>query len=71
MEENSATYFGSPHSPISSVMGGGVVPPPIRTTIVQTPTTSGSGIIPSMDLTTFPSIHNVSYVPFSYGMSCF
>jgi hypothetical protein len=75
MRETSATYSGSPHTHISNVMGGGVIPPPpsppIRTTIVQTPTTSGSGTIPSMTLTIVPSIDNVSNAHFQYGMSDF
>jgi hypothetical protein len=28
MEETSATSYGSPHTPISATMGGGVLPPP-------------------------------------------
>jgi hypothetical protein len=39
--------------------------------LVQTPTTLGSGTIPSMTLTIVPSIQNVSGAPFSYGMSGF
>jgi len=73
MEENSANSSGSPHNPISVVMAGGVVPPPppppIKTIVVQTPTTSGSGIIPLMNLTIVPSIKNLSDAPFSYGMT--
>jgi hypothetical protein len=58
--------------PSRLVAGGGVVPPPppppIRTMTVQTPTTLGSGTVPSMTMTIVPSIQNVSGAPFSYGM---
>jgi hypothetical protein len=37
MEETSATYVGSPHTPIPTVVGGGITSPPppspIRTTV--------------------------------------
>jgi hypothetical protein len=46
-------------------------PPPIRTTINQTPTTSGSGTVPTMTMTIVPSIQNMSGTPFSYKMSGF
>jgi hypothetical protein len=72
MEENSNTYVGSDHTPIFAAMVGGVTPPPppppIKTTTVYTPTTSGSGKIPSTTLTIVFSIHNVSGALFSYGM---
>jgi hypothetical protein len=75
MEATSATYFGSPHTSISVTAGGGVVPPlplaPIRATIVQIPTTSYSGTIPSTILTIVPFVQNVSNAPFSYGMPSF
>lgn len=75
MEATSATSFGSPHTPISISVGGGVMalppPPPIRTTTVQKPTILGSGTVPSTTLTIVPSIQNMSSAPFSYGMSGF
>lgn len=75
MEENPATSTRSPHTPILVVAGGGVVPHPppslVNTTIVQSPTTLGNGSIPSMTLTTVPSIQNASGAPFSYGMPSF
>jgi hypothetical protein len=72
MEATIATSYRSPHTPISVVAGGGFMPPPphppIRTTNVQTPTTLGSGTVPSMTMTIVPSIQNVSGTPFVYGM---
>jgi hypothetical protein len=72
MEANNTTSTRSPHTPISVVGGGGVVPPPphpaIRTTANQTPTTSGSGTVPTMTMTIVPSIHNLFGAPLTYGM---
>jgi hypothetical protein len=75
MESNSATSSGSPHTLISATVGGGIVPPPppspFMTTNFHTPTTSGSGSIPSTTLTFVPFIQNVSGTPFSYGIPGF
>jgi hypothetical protein len=75
MEATSATSYGSLHTPISTTVGGVIVPSspasPTRTTIVQTPSTSGSDTVPSMIMTIVPSIQNASGAPFSYGMSGF
>jgi hypothetical protein len=60
MEATSATFYRSSHTPILATMRGGVMPPlpppPIRNTVVQTPTTSGSGIVPSMTMIIVPYI---------------
>jgi hypothetical protein len=72
MEATSDTSSGSAHTPISTVTGGGVMPPPppppIKAMDFYTPMTSGSGTIPSRNLTIIPSIQNVSSAPFLYGM---
>jgi hypothetical protein len=76
MEENVATSSGSPRTPIMTATGGGIVPPPppppVRTTTVPTPTTSGSGSIPSTDFN-HCSLHSecMTGAPFSYGMPGF
>jgi len=75
VEGTRATLSGSPYNPIIVVAGGGVVCPPphlcIKTSAVQKPTTLGSVSIPSMTLTTVPSIQNTFRAPFSYVMPVF
>jgi hypothetical protein len=52
MEENVITSSGSPHTPITTTTRGGIIPPPppspMRTLVVPTPMTLGSGTIPLM-----------------------
>jgi hypothetical protein len=75
MEENVATSSGSPHTPISATTTGGILPPippsPVQTTVVLTPSTSGSGLIPSSAATTAPFTQSATGPPFSYGMPGF
>jgi hypothetical protein len=75
MEENVATSSGSPHTPILATTTGGIFPPnppsPVQTTVVSTPSTSGSGLIPSSVVTTAPFTQSVMGPPFSYGMPDF
>jgi hypothetical protein len=58
MEENNINYTRIPHTPISSLGRGGLVPPPplppIRTTANQTPTNYGSGMISTTNMTNIP-----------------
>jgi hypothetical protein len=75
MEVNTMNSTRSPHTPIPTMVGGGVIPPPppspTRNISNQTPTTSGSGTISTMTMTIIPTIHNMSGTPFTYGMSSF
>jgi hypothetical protein len=51
MEANVATSSGSPHTPLMTATIGGIPPPnppsSVWTIVVSTPSTSGSGLIPS------------------------
>jgi hypothetical protein len=75
MEENVTTSSGSPHTPIKATTAGGILPPlppsPIRTTVVSTPSTSGSDPIPLSASTTVLFTWSVMGPPFSYGMPDF
>jgi hypothetical protein len=44
---------------------------PVQTTVVSTPSTSGSGLIPSSAMTTAPFTQSATGPPFSYGMPDF
>jgi hypothetical protein len=72
MEENVATSSGSPHTPLMTATTGGILPPNppslVWTTVVSTPSTSGSGLIPSVVMTTAPFTQSATGPPFSYGM---
>jgi hypothetical protein len=58
MEANVVTSPRSPHTPLTNSTTGGISPPNppslVRTTVVSTPSTSGSGLIPSATTTTAP-----------------
>jgi hypothetical protein len=75
MEENVATSSGSPHTPSTTATTGGIPPPnppsSVRTTMVSTTSTSGSGLIPSMAAITAPFTQSATGPPFSYGMPDF
>jgi hypothetical protein len=75
MEANVATSSGSPHTPVTTTTSGGILPPlppsPVRTTVVSTPSTSGSGLIPLSASTTAPFTQSATGPPFSYGMPDF
>jgi hypothetical protein len=73
MEENSSTSSGSPHTPILTTTTWGMFPrnPPssVQTTTVSTPSTSGSGMIPSSVATTASFTQSVTGPQFHMGCS--
>jgi hypothetical protein len=75
MEENVVTSFGSLRTPLTTTTAGGILPPlppsSVKTTIVSTPSTSGSDPIPLTASTIVPFTHNETGAPFSYGMPAF
>jgi hypothetical protein len=72
MEVNVATSSGSPHTPVTTTTSGGILPPlppsPVRTTVVSTPSTLGSGSIPLSSSNTVSFTQSVMGPPFSYGI---
>jgi hypothetical protein len=75
MEANATNSSGSPCTPFTASTTGGILPPlppsPIKTTVVSTPSTSRSGLIPLIASTTIPFTQSVTGSPFSYGMHDF
>jgi hypothetical protein len=75
MEENVVTSSGSPRTPVTTTTTGGILPPlppsSVKTTIVLTPSTSGSDPIPLTTSTIVSFTHNETCDPFSYGMPNF
>jgi hypothetical protein len=72
MEANVATSSESPHTPLMAVTKGGIPPPnppsSVRTTVVLTSSTLGSGLISSSAMTTSLFTQSVAEPPFSYGI---
>jgi hypothetical protein len=72
MEANDATSSGNSSIPTIAVTTEGVPPPNplslIQATMVSTASTSSSGLIPSLLMTTAPFTHSSAGPPFSYGM---
>jgi hypothetical protein len=72
METNTATSSGNSFIPTAAVTTRGVPPPnppsPVRATMVSTASTSSSGPIPSLAMTTAPFTQNATGPPFSYRM---
>lgn len=75
MEANVATSSRSPHTPSTTATNGGVPPPnspsQVRTIMVSTASTSGSGLISSMATNTPLFTQSVMGPMFSYGMPGF
>jgi hypothetical protein len=72
MEENDATSSRSLHTPISTTTTWGMIPPnppsSVQTIVISTPSTSGSGLIPSLAVTTASFTQSATGPPFSYRM---
>jgi hypothetical protein len=72
METNAATSFGNSSIPTMVVTTGDLPPPnplsPVRATMVSNASTSSSGPIPSMVMTTTPFTPSAIGPTFSYGM---
>jgi hypothetical protein len=72
MEANVVTSPRSSHTPLMNSTIGGISPPNppslFQTIVVSTPSTSGSGLIPSAVTTTAPFTQSATGPPFSYGI---
>jgi hypothetical protein len=72
MEQNTFTSSGSHHTPLTTVSIGAISPPnppfPVWTTVVSTPSTLDSGLIPSSVVTTASFTQSATGPPFLYGI---
>jgi hypothetical protein len=75
MEASYATSFRSPRTPVTTATSEcilpHILPSPVKTKVVSTPSTSGNGPISSSTSTTALFSQSVMGPPFSYGMPDF